>query len=72
MIESPGIDNGRQQQYTIQVSSLLWQYVKCATKHIDNELYVAKEEIQNHMIALSIKVPSKCLRIRLPKAYRPS
>ena len=24
--------------------SLLWQHVKCAAKHIDNELYVAKEE----------------------------
>ena len=68
----PGVDNGRQQQYTIQVFSLLWQHVKCAAKHIDNELYVAKEKIQNHMIALSIKVPSKCLRIRLRKAYRPS
>ena len=33
------------------MSSLLWQYVKCAAKHIDSELYVAKEKIQNHMIA---------------------
>ena len=68
----PGIDNGRQQQYTIRMFSLLWQHVKCAAKHIDNELYVAKEKIQNHMKSLSTKVSSKCLRIRLPKAYRPS
>ena len=34
----PGIDNGRQQQYTIRMFSLLWQHVKCAAKHIDNEL----------------------------------
>ena len=31
----PGIDNGRQQQYAIQVLSLLWQHIKCAAKHID-------------------------------------
>ena len=68
----PGIDNGRQQQYTIRMFSLLWQHVKCAAKHIDNGLYVAKEKIQNHMKSWSTKVSSKCLRIRLPKAYRPS
>ena len=50
------------------MSSLLWQYVKCAAKYIDNELYVAKEKIQNHMKSLSTKASSKCLRIRLPKA----
>ena len=74
MIEKPlpGIDNGRQQQYIIRMFSLLWQHVKCAGKHIDNELYVAMEKIQNHMKSLSTKVSSKCLRIRLPKAYRPS
>ena len=46
MIEEPlpGIDNGRQQQYTNKVFSLLWQHVKCAAKHIDNEFYVAKEK----------------------------
>ena len=38
----------------------------------DGELYVAKEKIQNHMKALSIKVSSKCLRIHLLKVYRPS
>ena len=37
----------------------------------DGELYVAKEKIQNHMKALSIKVSSKCLRIRLPKGLLP-
>ena len=68
----PGIDNGRQQQYTIRMFSLLWQHVKCAAKHIDNGLYVALEKIQNHMKSWSTKVSSKCLRIRLPKAYRPS
>ena len=31
----PGIDNGRQQQYAIQVISLLCQHIKCAAKHID-------------------------------------
>ena len=67
----PGIDNGRQQQYTIQMFSLLWQYVKCAAKHIDNGLYVAKEKIQNHMKSWSTKVSSKCLRIRLPKGLPP-
>ena len=40
--------------------------------NIDNDLYVAKEKIQNHMKSWSTKVSSKCLRIRLPKAYRPS
>ena len=63
----PGIDNGRQQQYIIRMFSLLWQHVKCAAKHIDNGLYVAKEKIQNHMKSWSTKVSSKCLRIRLPK-----
>ena len=74
MIEEPlpGIDNGRQQQYTIRMFSLLWQHVKCAAKHYDGELYVAKEKIQNHMKSWSTKVSNKCLRIRLPKAYRPS
>jgi hypothetical protein len=43
-----GVDNGRQQQYTIQVFSLQGQHVKCTAKHIENELYVAKEKIQNH------------------------
>jgi hypothetical protein len=38
----PGVDNGRQQQYTIQVFSLQGQHVKCTAKHIENELYVAK------------------------------
>ena len=52
--------------------SLLWQHIKCAAKHIDNELYVAKEKIKNHMKASSIKISSKCLRIRLLKAYHPS
>ena len=51
--------------------SLLWQHVKCAAKHIDNELYVALEKIQNHMNSLSTKVSSKCLRIRLPKGLPP-
>ena len=41
----PEIDNGRQQHYTIRMFSLLWQHVKCAAKHIDNDLYVAKEKI---------------------------
>ena len=68
----PGIDNGRQHQYTIRVFSLLWQHVKCAAKHFDGELYVAKEKIQNHMKVLSIKVSGKCLWIRLLKVYRPS
>ena len=36
----PGIDNGRQQQYTIRMFSLLWQHVKCAVKHFDGELYM--------------------------------
>ena len=63
----PGIDSGRQHQYTIRMFSLLWQHVKCAAKHIDNGLYVAKEKIQNHMKSWSTKVSSKCLRIRLPK-----
>jgi hypothetical protein len=44
----PGVDNGRQQQYTIQVFSLQKQHVKCIAKDIENELYVAKEKIQNH------------------------
>jgi hypothetical protein len=30
-------------------SSLLWQQVKCAAKHIDIQLYVVKEKIQNHI-----------------------
>ena len=47
--------------------SLLWQHVKCTAKHFDGALYVAKEKIQNHMKALSIKVSSKCLWIRLLK-----
>ena len=68
----PGINNGRQQQYTIWMFSLLWQHIKCAAKHIDNELYVAKEKIQNHMKSLSTNVSSKCLQIRLLKVYRPS
>ena len=68
----PGIDNGRQQQYTIRMFSLLLQHVKCAAKYIDNGLCVAKEKIQNHMKSWSTKVSRKCLRIRLPKAYRPS
>ena len=68
----PGIDNGRQQQYTIRMFSLLWQHVKCAAKHIDNGLYVAKEKIQNHMKSWNTKVSNKCLRIRSPKAYHPS
>jgi len=38
----------------------------------DGELYIAKEKIQNHMKALSIKVSSKCLQICLLKVYRPS
>ena len=29
-------------------SLLLRQHVKCAAKHIDNELYVVKEKVQNH------------------------
>ena len=49
----PGIDNGRQQQYTIRMFSLLWQHVKCAAKYFDGELYVAKEKIQNYIKALS-------------------
>jgi hypothetical protein len=44
----PRVDNGRQQQYTIQVFSLQRQHVKCTAKHIENGLYVAKEKIQNH------------------------
>ena len=67
----PGVDNGRQQQYTIPMFSLLWQHVKCTAKHIDNGLYVAKEKIQNHMKSWSTKVSSKCLRIRLPKGLPP-
>ena len=51
--------------------SLLLQHVKCAAKHIDNGLYVAKEKIQNHMKSWSTKVSSKCLRIRLPKVLPP-
>jgi hypothetical protein len=34
-------DNGRQQEYTIQVFSLQVQHVKCIAKHIENELYIA-------------------------------
>jgi hypothetical protein len=29
-------------------SSLLWQQVKCAAKHIDIKLYVVKEIVRNH------------------------
>ena len=68
----PGIDNGRQQQYTIRMFSLLLQHVKCAAKYIDNVLYVAKEKIQNHMKSWSTKVSNKCLRSAYQKAYRPS
>jgi hypothetical protein len=31
----PGVDDGRQQLYTIQVFSLQRQHVKCAAKHIE-------------------------------------
>jgi hypothetical protein len=44
----PGVDNGRQQQYTTHVFSLQGQHVKLTSKQIENELYVAKEKIQNH------------------------
>jgi hypothetical protein len=30
-------------------SSLLWQQVNCATKHIDIKLYIVKEKIRNHI-----------------------
>jgi hypothetical protein len=40
----PEVDDGKQQQYTIQVFSLQRQHVKCAAKHIEKWVVCCKGE----------------------------
>ena len=54
-----------------ELLSLLWQHVKCAAKHVDKELYVAKEKIQNHMIAFEHKSIKQVLADPLTKGLPP-
>jgi hypothetical protein len=49
-------------------SSLLWQQVKCAAKHIDIKLYVVKEIVRNHNESIE-QVLVDPLTKGLPKAY---
>jgi hypothetical protein len=48
-------------------SSLLWQQIKCATKHIDIKLYVVKERVRNY-----IKSIEQVLTDPLTKDFPPS
>jgi hypothetical protein len=48
-------------------TSLLWQQVKCAAKHIDIKLYVVKEKIRIH-----IEIIEQVLMDPLTKGLPPS
>ena len=53
-------------------SSLLWQRVNCAAKHIDTKLYVVKEKIQNYIKSIEHISNKQVLADLLTKGLPPS
>jgi hypothetical protein len=51
-------------------SSLLWQHVKCAAKHIDIKLYVVKERVWNHIESIEQVLADPLTKGLLPSAFR--
>jgi hypothetical protein len=50
-------------------SSLLWQQVKCAAKHIDIKLYVIKEKVQSHIESIEQALTDLLTKGLLPSAF---
>jgi hypothetical protein len=51
-------------------SSLLWQQVKWAAKHIDIKLYVVKEKIRNHIEIIEQVLADPLTKGLPPSAFR--
>jgi hypothetical protein len=51
-------------------SSLLWQQVKYAAKHIDIKLYVVKEKVQNYIKSIKQVLADPLTKGLLPSAFR--
>jgi len=50
--------------------SLLWQRVKCATKHIDKKLHVVKEIVWNHIRSIKWVLTDPLTKDLTPSMFR--
>jgi hypothetical protein len=53
-------------------TSLLWQLVNCAAKHVDTKLYVVKEKVQNYIKSIEHISNKQVLADPLTKGLPPS